>query len=195
MWKHLIIDNFLKPEHFEYINNTFDTQIPEHRKNKPSAHSYLVNEKKLKQLNRFLGNIKTDKFSDSFIRELYNTYNPKLLDILREVAPEKVKLYKQSVMIFTVTPKNSSYPKHTDTNEKLLSVVIYLKPEKNTGTILYENREDKKPHSIVEWKPNRALIFSRSENTWHAYKGDGINDRYVLVYNLLGPWGMEKTNQ
>ena len=38
---------------------------------------------------------------------------------------------------------------------------------------------------VVDWKQNRAVFFSRKERkTWHAYKGDGINNRVALVYNL-----------
>ena len=38
----------------------------------------------------------------------------------------------------------------------------------------------------IEWKPNRAVFFSRKENeTWHSYEGDGLNNRVALVYNLM----------
>ena len=36
------------------------------------------------------------------------------------------------------------------------------------------------------WKTNRAVFFSRTEReTWHSFESDGINDRLVLVYNLM----------
>ena len=79
---------------------------------------------------------------------------------------------------------------HRDTSDKLLSVVIYLKPEKNTGTILYENQNGDNP-MVVEWKPNRAFIFSRSNDSWHAFKGDGINDRYTLLINITTELGVK----
>jgi len=144
-----------------------------------------VNENgEVKQISEFPGNIKTDKFCEKTLLEMHNTYTPKLLEILKELAPEKVKDYHCSLMIFTLSPKDSRYGLHTDNKDKLLSTVIYLKPENNTGTILYEHKEDKYPQT-VEWKQNRALIFSRTDETWHSYKGDGINDRYALVYNLM----------
>ncbi len=31
-----------------------------------------------------------------------------------------------------------------------------------------------------------VFFFTRTENTtWHNYKGDGVNNRIVLVYNLM----------
>ena len=65
-----------------------------------------------------------------------------------------------------------------------MSGVIYLKPEKNLGTVFYSNkkRDDRKE---IEWKINRAVFFSRTENeTWHSYEGDKISNRIALVYNL-----------
>lgn len=193
MWKHLIIDDFLSKEHFDYCVNTFDTTLEDPavlnksiRNNKKNAvtHTYGLKNGGVKQISEFSGNIKTDKFCEKTLLEMHNTYTPKLLEILKELAPEKVKDYHCSLMIFTLSPKDSRYGLHTDNKDKLLSTVIYLKPENNTGTILYEHKEDKHPQT-VEWKQNRALIFSRTDETWHAYKGDGINDRYALVYNLM----------
>lgn len=197
MWKHVIIDDFLTKEHFDYINKTFDTVPPMQSrmiksfsgkfiefKGEIAAHTYVVTDKKVSQKTRFKANIKTNKFDEKIIKDIYNQYNPKLLELLKELAPEKVKDYNHSILIFTATDKNYKYPIHTDTPDKLLSVVIYLRPEKNVGTILYEDKKGKNPVEL-EWKQNRALIFSRAENTWHSYQGDGINDRYVLVYNLM----------
>ena len=33
-------------------------------------------------------------------------------------------------------------------------------------------------------KKNRAL-FSRTENTPHSYKSDGVSNRVTLIYNLM----------
>lgn len=184
MWKHVIIDDFLNKEHFDHIVKTFDTKPIKDGKPKVVAHSYSIYENTIAKTSNFRGNIESEKFTDEFVMEMHNTYTPRLMKLLEELAPEKVKLYKRADLIFTVTPKNKSYPMHTDIDEKLLSVVIYLHPEKNTGTILYEKKDGKNPRT-VEWKKNRALIFSRTNSTWHSYQGDGINDRYVLVYNLV----------
>ena len=85
----------------------------------------------------------------------------------------------------TKTPKNEKYPIHSDVARKLLSVVIYIEPKENVGTLLYR-RSEKKSFNTVEWKPNRALIFSRlEEDTLHSYEGNVIDDRYTFNFNLM----------
>ena len=84
-----------------------------------------------------------------------------------------------------VTHKNYQFPFHDDTPNKILSGVVYLYPKKNNGTIFSNDKKKSLDNTIVEWKQNRAVFFSRKEReTWHTYKGDGINNRVVLVYNL-----------
>ena len=82
------------------------------------------------------------------------------------------------------TGKLYKFPIHEDSANKLLSVVVYLYPKLNTGTILYSDQSGN-DKTIIEWVPNRALIFSREEGvTWHSYEGNGISTRYALVANL-----------
>ena len=107
------------------------------------------------------------------------------MDILNELYPEKVNLYDYSEFHIIETGSNYKFPIHDDTPNKLLSGVIYLKPEKNTGTLFYKNKkgDDKKE---IEWKQNRGVFFSRSEKkTWHSYEGDRNSNRIALVYNLM----------
>ena len=72
---------------------------------------------------------------------------------------------------------------HSDSRDKLLSAVIYISPEVNEGTWLYDNKKGDNPIQ-VEWLPNRNFIFCRNDNTWHSYKADGKTNRLALVYNL-----------
>ena len=83
-----------------------------------------------------------------------------------------------------LTDKNAKFPFHDDTPNKLLSGVIYLTPEKNSGTVFSNSRKGTNSEK-VDWKQNRAVFFSRKEReTWHAYEGDGVSNRLALVYNL-----------
>ena len=60
------------------------------------------------------------------------------------------------------------YPIHDEASRKILSSVVYVDPEDNNGTTLYN--QDKTYHSDVEWKPNRAFIFAGVKGlTWHSY--------------------------
>ena len=107
------------------------------------------------------------------------------MEILKELSPEKFNLYDYSDFVLILTDKNAKFPFHDDTPNKLLSGVIYLIPEKNSGTVFSNSRNGTNSEK-VDWKQNRAVFFSRKEReTWHSYEGDGINNRFALVYNLM----------
>lgn len=61
-----------------------------------------------------------------------------------------------------------SYPIHDESPRKVLSCVVYVGPEQNAGTSLYD--KDKNFVKEVVWKPNRALVFAAQDGvTWHDY--------------------------
>ena len=120
-----------------------------------------------------------------FVEKLYKNYHFKTLSILKKLNYEKSKLYDYTDFTIIVTKKNAKFPIHDDTPNKLLSGVIYLYPEKNSGTIFYSDKKGSNEKKI-EWVQNRAVFFSRIEReTWHSYQGDGMNSRVTLVYNLM----------
>ena len=116
---------------------------------------------------------------------LQKNYHKKAIQILDELNHEKTKLYEYSEFHIIETGKNYKFPIHDDTPNKLLSGVIYLKPEKNVGTLFYDNKIGTNKKEI-NWLQNRAVFFSRAEKkTWHSYEGDKISNRIALVYNLM----------
>lgn len=170
---HKIIDNFLSDELFIYLNsiklkNVSDNEIYNH-------HNKISKD----------GSIKATCISVENLKKLHSECHKIAMELLREFNPNKVDLYDYSDFNIIETGKNYNFPIHRDQVNKLLSGVVYLYPQKNLGTILYDDRYGKNPNEI-EWKQNRGFFFSRNENkTWHNYKGDGINNRIVLVYNLM----------
>ena len=170
---HRIIDNFLSEELFNYLcsiqlNKVSDNEIFNHHNNISKN-----------------GVIESSCISNDKLKKLNAECHQKAISILEELSPEKVSLYDYSDFNIIETGKNYSFPIHRDHVNKLLSGVIYLYPEKNLGTILYDNKSGKNAIEI-EWKQNRGFFFSRNEHsTWHSYKGDGNNNRIVLVYNLM----------
>ena len=121
---------------------------------------------------------------EELLKRIHKNYFSIAIEILNEINPEKTKLYEYSDFTIIVTKKNSNFPIHDDTPNKLLSGVIYLYPNDNSGTIFYNDKNGSNKR-IIGWKPNRGVFFSRVEKeTWHSYKGDGVNDRIALVYNL-----------
>lgn len=168
-----IIDNFLKKEDLEKLNSLALSSIKD---NEIKVFHNSIDQNK---------NIKNSCISVEALEQLQKNYHDQAIDILRELNPKKLDLYDYSEFHIIVTGKNYKFPIHDDTPNKLLSGVIYLKPNKNTGTIFYSNKKGDDKQEI-EWKINRAVFFSRSEkNTWHSYEGDGVSDRIALVYNLM----------
>ena len=171
-YKLKVIDNFLSQSDFEDLCNLdIDTNVNEGIK---VYHNEINNN----------GVIKST-INKNLLERIHKNYHKKTMDILKDINQAKSELYEYSDFTIIVTSKNKKFPIHDDTPNKLLSGVIYLQPEKNTGTIFYDNKEGSNKTS-VEWKPNRAVFFSRKEKeTWHSYEGDGINNRVALVYNLM----------
>ena len=131
------------------------------------------------------GSTETSCISVEKLKKLNLECHDKTINLLKELSPEKARLYDYSDFNIIETGKDYSFPIHRDHINKLLSGVIYLYPEKNLGTILYDNKNGDNPVEI-DWKQNRGFFFSRNESsTWHSYKGNGKQNRIVLVYNLM----------
>ena len=148
-YKVKIIDNFLNQEDYKDLCNlkldkdfNGDFKVYHNEINNNGIIKSTIDEKLLKRIHKNYFSIATD--------------------ILNEINPKKTKLYEYSDFTIIVTKKNSNFPIHDDTPNKLLSGVIYLYPNDNSGTIFYndKNGSNKK---IISWKPNRGVFFSRFE--------------------------------
>jgi hypothetical protein len=182
MWpKYIVKDNFLNEEHFNLIKNiSFDTKQDEWDIYKHK----IYNDGKIEI--DFLSSSQKkgiSPLSEENIKNISDTYHDYMINCLKELAPEKLQHYWYTELNVVNNGKDYLFPIHSDSRDKLLSVVIYISHEKNEGTWLYEDKNGKNAKQ-VDWKTNRAFIFSRTDNTWHSYKADGINNRLALVYNL-----------
>ena len=168
-----ILDNFLDIEDLDLIKNLNLKKI---QNNEVKVYHNKIYK---------TGEIETDCLSDAQIRNLQSKYHFKAIDILKELNSKKIDLYDYSEFHIIETGADYKFPIHDDTPDKLLSGVIYIRPENNTGTIFYANKKgDNK--QIIDWKVNRGVFFSRVEGeSWHSYEGDGKANRIALVYNLM----------
>ena len=166
-------DNFLNENDF---NNLINLKIESVEETSTKVyHNSISND----------GVIDNSLISTELLEKLHSNYHQKAVKILENIAPEKVNLYDYSEFMIIKSGKNYKFPIHDDTPNKLLSGVIYLYPEKNIGTLFYSDKKGSEKE-IIDWKPNRAVFFSRVERkTWHSFEGDGKSDRIVLVYNLI----------
>ena len=85
--------------------------------------------------------MKSDCINHELLKGLNDRYHKKALDILKELNPEKLNLYDYSEFYIIETGSNYKFPIHDDIPNKLLSGVVYLKPEKNSGTFFYKNKK------------------------------------------------------
>ncbi len=167
-----IIDNFLSDRDFEELNNL---KLEKKLNTKISVFNNIINKN---------NEIENSCLNKNLIFNLHKNYHEKMINILNKLNPKKVDLYDYSDLSIIITDKNAKFPVHDDTPNKLLSGVIYLKPEKNCGTIFFKKKNGKKKE-VIDWKQNRGVFFSRIERkTWHTFQGDGVSDRVALVYNL-----------
>ena len=173
MFEYRIIDNFLKEEDF---NDLVSIKLKKIKENEIAVyHNKIFND----------GGAQLDCMDKVFVERLLKNYHETAFGLLKELNQKKASLYEYSEFTMIETGANYKFGIHRDSPDKLLSGVIYLAPKINTGTILYENKAGKNK-KVIEWKQNRALFFSRSENsTYHSYEGNNLNNRIALVYNLM----------
>ena len=168
-----IIDNFLEKKHFE--------QLISIKLNKISDYDIKVYHNEIVE-NKI---IKSNGIDEALLKELNNKYHQIAIKMLNKLYPEKLNLYEYSDFTLIQTGSHYKFPIHDDTPNKILSGVIYLCPEKNNGTFVYNNKKGEGKKEI-EWKQNRAFFFSRKEKeTWHSYQGNKKDSRLALVYNLM----------
>ena len=180
-YKIVTIDNFLDKKDYDNLRN-FCSQNFVLNNNKES-----IGDKNFNVFPNEINNqgIIKSTIDPNLLKRLHRNYHSISMSILKDLCPAKAELYDYSNFSIVVTSKNSKFPIHDDIPNKLLSGVIYIHPEKNVSTTFYSNKRGSNKMTIG-WKINRGVFFSRKEReTWHSYKGDGINDRIALVYNLM----------
>lgn len=64
---------------------------------------------------------------------------------------------------------------HTDAVNKVFSTVVYLSQD-GSGTPLYRTKDKQSLAKTIEWKPNRALSFFRSDHSWHDFGCGKFNE-------------------
>ena len=140
--KYKIVDNFLNETCFDYLSSL---KLKEVGSDEVFSHHNQIYKN---------GKIKVTCINPETLKNLQSSCHEIAMSILNELAPKKTELYEYSDFNIIETGKNYTFPIHRDHINKLLSGVVYLKPEKNTGTIIYENKKGEKPNEI-KWQKTR----------------------------------------
>ncbi len=179
--EHRIIDDFFTEDVFVELCSLSTDHLGPTDKEIYSASVSL--DGTIKQYQRTAHN-RRNLLDGKLARKIHNTTHSDMMHLLEELAPEKVKLYDHSKINVIMSGKDFNYPIHNDSRKKLLTIIVYVSPEKNKGTLLYSSESGEDRYE-VEWKQNRAFIFSRKENgIWHSVEGDGVSNRLIISYNL-----------
>jgi hypothetical protein len=71
---------------------------------------------------------------------------------------------------------------HDEGTNKIMALIIYLEPEESIGTLLYKENNLSSTPTVVEWKPNRGILFfSQPGVTWHKFDS-GNKPRVTLNF-------------
>jgi hypothetical protein len=164
MFKYIVEENFFDLDDFSKIEK------------------YLKNYK----INNLGANKKiVSYFDEDYNNKIVKKYKNKMFNYLKILEPEKVKFFDYWDIHWSISGENFSFPIHNDAYFKLLSVVVYIYPEKNFGTFIYNSNKPEDLVKEIEWLPNKAFIFSRKDkSTWHSYKSNNKDKRFTVNLHL-----------
>ena len=173
-WYHEIATEILSKDDFKALQAFCKKKIPSYMK--PHKYSLLPpKEWDSEQIN---------KIALKLSKKIKNYFNSNQINF-----PE-ARLFREGY-ITTIDlnfspPAPYAYPVHDENIMKSFSFVMYISPEKNTGTHLYLKANSSRPEYTVSWMANSALLFAGVENkTWHSYTSLNNQVRITLNINLI----------
>jgi len=173
-WPYIVVDNFLTDEHIRTIlrisrNQKVGDDELEHNYSAVKNNSVL----------------KSNILGDDLLLELDKKYSPKILGYLRYFNRWKRLFYDYTEINLQVNGSNWSGEMHVDSPKKIVTAVIYIdSKEPYLGTELYNKNCDPESMQEINWKVNRAFIFSRTGYSHHRATGNLSSNRTVLVFNM-----------
>ncbi len=75
------------------------------------------------------------------------------------------------------------YPPHND-GGKLLTCIFPLRPVSSNST-MFTGWKNKHASVFIPWKVNHAYLFCSSQYSYHWYRGDDKEDRWVYNFNIF----------
>ena len=85
--------------------------------------------------------------------------------------------------ISVVRPLPYKHIIHDESADKILSIILYVTPILNKGTLMYTADDEKTLAKTAPWKQNSAFVFcGRDQSTWHSFESDETNNRVTLNF-------------
>lgn len=174
-WKHILLYDFLAPDDFISLREIAKERIRGLKDEKVR----IV--KTYDSYGKELSSVETnDDGYDLDFKGLFESYFEISKSILAFIDPSKATKIKKINFEIQSVCANYNYEIHHDRLDKLLSIVIYLDPDHNYGTFIYESK-DSLGHEI-EWILNSGIAFSAVKNrTWHSFKS---NSQRRTTFNI-----------
>jgi len=129
-----------------------------------------------------------EKYNLTFAKEL-KILSQELLVEFKKIIENYYYPYHKTVVSpwiqtqITVIPPNNTYPIHDECYDKILSMVVYIAPTENTGTMLYSSNDENSLEATVPWKENTSFVFcGEQEKTWHSYGNQSCDNRVSLNF-------------
>jgi len=170
-WLHGIVDDFISKDSINYFHESWNHSNPN-----PYSNPIITESSFIKEL--------TEEIGERFTLAFNNFYHQLNVGGIGDETPYCMESPKCKLIVhdpFSELQRDI----HLDSNDKAFSGVLYLSKE-GTGTSLYY--PNGKRHSQVEWKPNRALLFTRKQSgknaTYHAVENDIPFQRVTFIMNL-----------
>jgi len=170
-WPYIVIDGFYPDDVFEKIKQGAKTAY--------DSYDLKIVDRNKCEVPKEVHSLDTHDYQSFF--ERLNKERPDISDF--NSGKYSFELERWFNFIIPKEDKGFEYPLHFEHPSKIMSVVVYVAPDEGTGTLIYT--KDKEFFTEIEWKPNRALIFSGIRGiTWHGYKCEPRH-KYRLTYNTF----------
>lgn len=124
---------------------------------------------------------------------------------------EQDKIILSPEMLVVSDHSNYQIGPHTDARKRFISFLYYLSSEpkyRSYGTSLYAPKDpalpvnDEKHHEVdefalhtrIDYKPNRAIIFPRTDRSYHGVEPIPVTDcdRRLIIFNVRAPQGAKQ---
>ena len=163
-WPHIIEDNYFDPTLFNNMKEELVEYVKKH-----SSHFKANDVSKIENF-KDLGLIYTNECVEN------SNINEQKLKLFKEHRKyNKLKTRSEVLVCYG----EFSYRIHDEIENKILSVVTYVKSNSGHGTVLYD--QNKNFSKQVDWQENRTLIFPAiTGKTWHNYYSTKNSVRITL---------------
>lgn len=195
-WKHIVLEDFLLPKHFTRLQEIAKWSQEEFLKlkNTPSkdkivlstiynkdgnqiTENFLMNNTKFRSIQNL------NNFFDVSDLDLYNTYYDEVVSIMSYLDNTRYeKIERIHFDVQTVAPEYI-HKVHSDMSVKLVSIVIYLDPDNNVGTLLHATEDSVGIEN--PWVLNGGTAFIPSgSNSLHSFRSNSLAYRTTFNINL-----------